>query len=334
MTDLQDAWVAVAPLHDKLANIGAVLMKDFNPVKTRKELEDLNNETRNLPAKIRSYAAVEFLQDKITKHISYQPIIRDLSGETLKERHWKKLLGKWRLLRYPTIVAERAFQFRFTEKLQIQNVTMQTVTLSCIWEANPSMHKVAIIDSLQTASGEVALEEFLKSVKEHWVKEQLELVARDTVKIVINWDVQFTQMDDHLNNLNSLKQSPFFKNVPEFQEETSNWESKLTLLRQIFDGWLEVQRKWVYLRGIFKNGDIKKQLPTQDKKFAEVDKEYVALMKRVSAKPFVLEVLQFDNMLKNLERQDGTMALIQKALGEYLEKQRQLFPVHHYKYCT
>lgn len=101
MTDLRDAWVAVAPLHDKLASIGSVLMKDFNPVKTRKELEDLNNESRNLPAKIRSYAAVEYLQDKITKHISYQPIIRDLSGETLKERHWKKLLGTlWSCMQY------------------------------------------------------------------------------------------------------------------------------------------------------------------------------------------------------------------------------------------
>jgi dynein heavy chain 1 len=49
-------------------------------------------------------------------------------------------------------------------------------------------------------------------------------------------------------------------------------------------------------------------------------------MKKVSAKPNVLDLLQIENLHRLLERQDTTMATIQKALGEYLEKQRQIFP--------
>ena len=114
--------------------------------------------------------------------------------------------------------------------------------------------------------------------------------------------------------------------MPEFQEDTTNWESRLTLLRGIFEVWVEVQRKWVYLRGIFRNADIKAQLPIQFSKFKGVDNEFMIVMKRVAVKPTVLDLLQVDNMARQLERQDATMSVIQKALGEYLERQRLMFP--------
>ena len=50
-------------------------------------------------------------------------------------------------------------------------------------------------------------------------------------------------------------------------------------------------------------------------------------MKRVALKPSVVDLLQIDNLARQLERQDSAMTLIQKALGEYLERQRQIFPV-------
>jgi dynein heavy chain 1 len=156
---------------------------------------------------------------------------------------------------------------------------------------------------------------------------EITISTRDNVKIVVAWDTLFTTLEDHLASLSSLKQSPYFKNIPEFQEDTNNWESKLTNIRGIFDIWVEVQRKWIYLRGIFKNVDIKSQLPAQYSKFKSIDNEYTALMKRVSTKPVVLDILQLDNLLRQLEREDATMTMIQKALGEYLEKQRQIFPV-------
>jgi hypothetical protein len=58
-------------------------------------------------------------------------------------------------------------------------------------------------------------------------------------------------------------------------------------------------------------------------------------MKRVSSKPVALDLLQVDNLLRQLERQDATMGVIQKALGDYLERQRQIFPVSDkVSFCT
>ena len=304
INDLKEAWNAIAPISEKLISLAATFMKDVNPTTIRKVLEELINEIKNVPSKVRSYAAVETVLEKIQKYLGFQPILRDLCTDALKERHWKILL----------------------EKLGVKQI-FKTLTIGMIWESNAIIHRKNIQEVLATAQGELALEQFLRDLRDHWIDRELVVSTRDGAKIVVAWEGLFSTLEDNLVSLASLKQSPYFRNVPEFQEDSVNWENRLTNLRSIFDVWVEVQRKWIYLRGIFKNADIKAQLPAQYSKFKSIDNEYGSLMKRVSAKPTVLDILQLDNLQRQLEREDSTMALIQKALGEYLEKQRQIFPV-------
>lgn len=308
ITDLRQSWQAVSPIYEKLQKIRGTPMKDLQSSQLRKELEDLTAELQNVPAKFRSYPAVEGLHEKLSKYISYQPVLRDLSTEALKDRHWKVLM----------------------EKLDIKASSPSNINVGNIWESSALSNRKVIAQILSTAQGEAALEQFLRELREKWITSEIQLVMRDTVKVVVGWEDIFTALEDNLNALASLKQSPDFKNVPEFQEDTANWEVKLTHLRGIFNIWVEVQRKWLYLRGIFKNADLKAQLPQQFTKFKGVDNEYLSLIKRVIAKPAVLELLQIDNAQRQLERQDATMAIIQKALGEYLERQRQMFPVSNF----
>lgn len=303
VNDLKEAWQSVAPIQEKLNALRAIPFKDMNSLKIRKQLEEYLEELKMLPAKVRSYAAVEFMQEKTNKLMSYQPLLRDLGTEALKDRHWKVLLTKLNI-----------------------HQSHGNLTLGIFWDSNALSQRKVISDVLLTAQGELALEEFLRGLRDYWIGCELILVQRDGVRLITGWDVLFSTLEDNLNSLASLKQSPYFKNVPEFQEDTLNWESKLTNFRGIFDIWIEVQRKWVYLRGIFKNPDIKAQLPTQYTKFKSVDNEFTGLMKRISLKPSVMDLLQIDNLARQLERQDNSMTMIQKALGEYLEKQRQLFP--------
>jgi dynein heavy chain 1 len=270
----------------------------------RKSLDEIINELKQLPAKVRSYACVENMQELLSKFLNLQPILRDLCTDALKDRHWKIILQG---LNIRTFLSE--------------------LTVGIVWDCSPMGQKKLIQDVLSTAQGELAIEQFLRDLKEQWTDSELTLIMRDGVRLISGWDVLFTSLEDNLNSLASLKQSPYFRNVSEFQEATTLWESKLTALRGIFDVWVEVQRKWVYLRGIFKNPDIKAQLPSQFSKFKQVDTDFLALMKRVSTKPTVLDLLQVDNLFKTLERQETTMSVIQKALGEYLEKQRQIFAV-------
>lgn len=61
----------------------------------------------------------------------------------------------------------------------------------------------------------------------------------------------------------------------------NRWERNLALISEIIDEWLVVQRKWLYLEGIFIGGDIRSQLPEEAKKFDDIDKAYRRVTKIV-----------------------------------------------------
>ena len=303
VSNLREAWTAVSPTWDKLAALRNSPMKGLVPTKIRKQvlsyrivlkstnfaiiiskfhrqIEELNEELKAVPSKFRSYACVQVFQETLQKNIAMQPVLRDLCSEALKERHWRPLLRTMGI-----------------------SEGISSLTLGILWESNLQAHRKSITETLAVAQGELALEQFLRDTKEYWQTAELQLVVRDNSRAITGWDVLFGALEDHLNSLASLKQSPYFRNVQEFQEETMNWESRLTLLRAIFDVWVEVQRKWLYLRGIFRSADIKAQLPAQFTRFKGVESEFSGLMKKVGAKPGVLDLLQIENLLRLLERQ-------------------------------
>jgi dynein heavy chain 1 len=267
--DLREVWIAVLPIYDRLQAIRSVLLRDIVPTTNRKDLEALINELKNLSSKVRGYDAVEFIKDELTKYNNVFPLLKDLCSETLKDRHWKLLLTSMGIKQ-----------------------TYISLTVGALWDTSPMTYRKSISEILSTAQGELAIEQFLRDIRENWISSELNLVLRDGARLIVGWDILFSTLEDNLNSLASLKQSPYFRNVPEFQEDTVNWELRLTNLRGIFDNWVEVQRKWVYLRGIFKNPDIKAQLPSQFSKFKSVDNEFMALMKKVAAKPLVMDLLQ------------------------------------------
>jgi len=120
-----------------------------------------------------------------------------------------------------------------------------------------------------------------------------------------------------------MRSSPYYRAVREFQEDGNLWEDRLTKLRAAFDAWIDVQRRWVYLEGIFfGSADIKAQLPAEWSRFKSVDGEFIQLMRRISNRPYAMEALNIDNLQRTLERLANLMTVIQKALGAYLEKQR------------
>lgn len=59
-----------------------------------------------------------------------------------------------------------------------------------------------------------------------------------------------------------------------FLETVNRWERALAHVSEIIEEWLIVQRKWLYLEGIFIGGDIRTQLPEEARKFDEIDKSY------------------------------------------------------------
>ena len=95
----------------------------------------------------------------------------------------------------------------------------------------------------------------------------------------------------------------------------------------MFDVWIDVQRRWVYLEGIFSgSADIPHLLPMESQRFASISSEFLQLMKKVARSPHVLDVLNIPGNQRSLERLADLLGKVQKALGEYLERERASFP--------
>lgn len=304
LAELKEVWGAVMKPQGALDQIKETTWSSSVMRKVRRDLDDLLAEMRSLPNRIRQYDAFNHLHEAVKGYIGGQSMLAELKTEALKERHWKMIL----------------------QRLGIQ-VSFAELSVGLLWDHGVLNRKKEMTEILTVAQGEMALEVFLSQVRDRWMKQELELVLyQNRVRLIRGWDDLFATLDDHMGGLVLMKSSPYYRSVREFQEEGNLWEERLTKLRAAFDSWVDVQRRWVYLESIlFGSSDIKAQLPAEWSRFKSVDSEFVTLMRRIANRPFAMEALNIENLQRTLERLGNLMTVIQRALGEYLEKQRSDF---------
>lgn len=96
--------------------------------------------------------------------------------------------------------------------------------------------------------------------------------------------------------------------------------------RLLLDCWIDVQRRWVYLEGLFVGSpEIQTLLPKESNKFTGLNTEFTHVMSKASKSPKIVEVLSIPNVQQTLERIGSGLGHLQKALGEFLERQRAAF---------
>ena len=256
---------------------------------------------REFPNKMRTYQIYEAYVEQLKNYKKVNDIMMDLRNDAMKPKHWKELLSK----------------LRITTKFS-------DMVLSELWCADLLGKSKSVNDVLTQARGEAILENFLNQIKEMWAVQEVELVKyQNKCKLIKGWDDLFALVDDHMNNISSMKMSPYYK---VFEKDIEPWSKTLEQIRVIFDFWLDVQRRYVYLEGIFfGSADIKSMLSNEFTKFKNIDSDFVRLMKQVNKEPKVLEILKIANLEKTLQNFTTQLEHIKKALNEYLEKQRQNF---------
>lgn len=199
------------------------------------------------------------------------------------------------------------------------------LTLGHVYDMDLRKNENHIKEVIIQAQGEMALEEYIRQVKEVWTNYTLDLVNyQNKCRLIRGWDDLFNKCSENLNSLTAMKLSPYYK---VFEEEAGSWEEKLNRIHVLFDVWIDVQRQWVYLEGIFSgSADIKHLLPVESARFQNINTEFLAVMKKVYKSPFILDVMNIPGIQKSLERLADLLNKIQKALGEYLERERASFP--------
>ncbi|KAL8276643.1 hypothetical protein RQP46_010992 [Phenoliferia psychrophenolica] len=302
--DLKAVWTALSGVWAQIAELRDTLWSSIQPRKLRQQLDALLGTTREMPSRMRQYAAFEYVQETLRQQLKSNALIGDLKSEALRERHWRQLYKSLRV----------AGQY-----------SPSSMTLGSVWDLDLKKNESLIKEVIVQAQGEMALEEFLKQVKETWTNYTLDLVNyQNKTRLIRGWEDLFTKCGENLNSLTAMKLSPYYK---VFEEEASSWEDRLNRIHVLFDVWIDVQRQWVYLEGIFSgSADIKHLLPVESQRFNNINAEFLTVMKKVFKSPFILDVLNIQGVQKSLERLADLLSKIQKALGEYLERERSAFP--------
>ncbi|KAJ3451774.1 dynein heavy chain [Anaeramoeba flamelloides] len=303
LNNLKQVWNELTGIWKMLQTLKETPWTAVIPQKIRVSLDEQYSALRKLPKSVRQYDAYSHFSSIIKGFLRCNILIQDLRSEVMKERHWKQLQNKL-------------------------NVTwkLNELTLGDIYDADLIKNEVIFKDVISIAGGELALEKFLsEQVRQHWNNFVLELVNyQNKTKLIKGWDDIFGKLGEHINSLRDMKNSPYFKH---FEEECFAWEEKLNKILLIFDPWLDVQMKWVDLEGVFMgSSDIKQLLPQESLRFDSIDLEFVQLMKKVQQKPLILDVIKIEGLQKTVERLKEMLIKVQKALGQYLEKQRAAFP--------
>ncbi|CAB4481707.1 unnamed protein product [Rhizophagus irregularis] len=304
LKDLKSVWSSLGKVWSSINELKDQPWASVVPRKIRQQLDNLINSTKEMPSRMRTYAAFEYVQETMKQYIKVNPILSELKSDALKDRHWKQL---FKVLRFEG------------------RVSSSDMTVGQIWDMDLKKNETVIREVVAQAAGEMALEEFLKQVKETWTTYALELVNyQNKCRLIKGWDDLFTKCSENLNSLTAMKMSPYYKT---FEEDASSWEDKLNRVNLLFDVWIDVQRQWVYLEGIFSgSADIKHLLPVETQRFTNINSEFMGVMKKVYKSPFVMDVLGIRDVQKSLERLSDLLSKIQKALGEYLERERSSFP--------
>ena len=241
------------------------------------------------------------IKEVTTNFFSSLPLFTQLKNEALRDRHWKKLMD----------VTGKAFDF-------------SNFTLAALIEMRPFDYEEQINEIVAGAARELHIENSLQAIKDMWEKTTFELVQKKRVRLLADTkDIQET-IDEHTMNLQSIAN---FKWVKPFLDDVRLWERKLNLMTDVIAEWIVAQQKWIYLESIFIGGDdIAAQLPKEAKKFDDLDKKWIAIMKQTAEAPIVDQACHVIDRLQDLKWISDKLDECQKGLTDYLNTKRMAFP--------
>ena len=86
------------------------------------------------------------------------------------------------------------------------------MSLGQVYDLDLKRNESLIKEVVLQAQGEMALEEFVKQVKETWTSYSLDLINyQNKCRLIRGWDDLFNKCGEHLNSLSAMKMSPYYR---------------------------------------------------------------------------------------------------------------------------
>ena len=271
--------------------------------------EKKSNESKSSSSSSSSSAKASTMQLKIQSEIdAYKeltPCLKWVRGEALSAEHWLELFRMLKMARGLSL-EKLTFGDLLRVRLEIVRQAEAIKELNMRAQSEHSIREALRELELWSAGAQFATTEFQDS-------------RAAKVPIIKDWKDLFSQVGDNQALLASLKDSPYYKH---FEDKISVWEQKLGALDECLHNLNQVQRKWVYLEPIFGRG----ALPKEQSRFKGVDHDLRDIMAEAARDPRVIAIIQSKDIGARLKSMVDQLQRCQKALNEFLEDKRSVFP--------
>lgn len=223
---LKELWSHIQTSWAQVDKIMDTQMKVAHPNKFQQVFDKILEDMNGLPNKFRTYEALVSKKNQIQDLKKFNKLLKEVKTDALKEQHWNDLLKKIKLPK-----------------------KYKNLKVGDFYNHKPQKYMKTIDEIIQSAQGELVLENMIKKIKDYWNFVEFDLAKyQDKCMLIKGWDEMMTKIEDDLAVIQSMKLSQFYKS---FEEEIKGWNDKLVMLQNTLDVWVNVQKKWVYLEGIF-----------------------------------------------------------------------------------
>lgn len=298
LKDLKSVWLSIQGLWGSLEDLRNMKWSSLKPRSLRSQLEELVSNTKAMPVRVRQHQPFQHFLKTVTELSATQKTLVSLKEDYVKERHMKALF--------------KAVGRDYTTDL----------TVGHVWDLNLLLNQGIIKSIIEQANSERAIEEALQGIRDAWDDQRFVFFEYKLQRLVKNFPQLLELASNDIASLSSMRNSPVFK---VFEKDITHWETTLNSLYQIVDIWVEVQRKWIDLDGVFDaSSGVRKLLPMEYSRFHSVSSEYLAILAKLHRHNLAIEISSIPDLFQTFERICESMNRISKALGEFLEKQREL----------
>lgn len=103
LRDLKAVWTALSGIWRQISELRENSWATVQPRKLRQHIDGLLTSTKEMPTRMRQYAAFEYVQDVLRGLLRSNALVAELKSDALKDRHWKQLFKSLKLSSQPIL---------------------------------------------------------------------------------------------------------------------------------------------------------------------------------------------------------------------------------------
>jgi len=321
---LKQAWDLISHVQCQFSEWMRTTFKSCDVSSLLDEVQKIKTkQLKSMPSKAKNWPCFLGLEKEVMEMGNSLPLCMELRSPAMRDRHWQELID---LTKCQSGLDPEADDFTLSNLVDLK------------------LHEFAnqVSEIVEKATRELGLEKQLSKLNDTWTDNATFQITYEEctrpdygeVWLLGSTEIILEQLEADNNMLQGMQTNKY---VEHFKARVDEWVQQLSTVDICIQKWMEIQRQWDALYPIFiLSQDIKEQLPDNAKDFAIADACFRELMRvsqphRNAVKVCCSEIVREgmgrqEDLLDVLEYMEGILRDCEKAMTDYLESKRKLFP--------